>query len=191
MNHSTGYSWLLSLPLAFLLIGCSSRPDSDIALAEKAKAQAKEQRASEFAPGDWKSAEEAMSEAEAAIARERYGESRTMLLRAKSRYEKARDIAKGKRDVILIEVQNLQKTIDIRYKTLKDNITNSAGKLSAAKKKTLDEYCQDIDKGIEKLKVEIDQGEYPQAQETANLTMRQVYEGEKELLGQSASKKKS
>src|SRR5262245_39344683 len=109
----------LLLPLAFsasLLSGCSGRPDEQIQLAQKALNQAKEQHAAEFAPSEWKAAEQSWQEAQEVLGRERFSEATSLLIKAKARYEKARDVAKSKRGVVLKEVKGQQSAIDIRYK---------------------------------------------------------------------------
>ena len=184
------YSYLvlisLSVPLFVAFAGCSSKPTEQLELAQKAMDQAKEQHAEEFAQADWKNAHQAWEDAQSLIAQQKYAESGSLLLRAKSRFEKARDIAKSKREDLRREIDGLQKTIDTRYGSLKSGL--SAAKLSPAVKKSLDESCGSIDKAIQKLRTEVEQGEYTQAKYTAQTTMRQVYEAEKEI--EKAGKKR-
>jgi Domain of unknown function (DUF4398) len=166
--------------LTLAVYGCSSRPDEQLALAQKAMDQAKEQRAAELAPSEWRNAEDAWQKAQALISSQSYGEAQTLLIRAKSRFERARDIAKSKRDDLRKEVQGMENTIDLRYKSLKDNIIRA--KLTPPRKQSLTDSCADIDKNIDKIKAEMEQGEYPRARETAQATLRQVFEAEKALL---------
>lgn len=185
------FSYLLALSLGIISYSCASRPDEEVRLAQEAMAEAKEQHAAEFATSDWDSAMEAWNQADAMLKQENYSQTRTILLRAKSRFEKARDIAKSKRDLLLSETQGLQKTIDIRYGALKGDTEKSSAKLAASRKQSLEDSFADIDKGIEKLKAEIEQGEYTAAKTTAQTTMRQVYETEVELQGYLGLRKKS
>jgi Domain of unknown function (DUF4398) len=187
LTRHTPAGFVLCLTLA--LYGCGSRPDEQLALAQKAMDQAKEQRAAEFAPSEWRNAEDAWQKAQALLASESYGEAGTLFLRAKSRYERSRDIAKSKRDDVRKEVQGMESTIDLRYKSLKDNI--SRAKLTQPRKQALTDFCSDIDKSIDKIKAEMEQGEYPRAKETAQATLRQVYEAEKALLSHVTGKKSS
>ena len=85
LTRHTPAGFVLCLTLA--LYGCGSRPDEQLALAQKAMDQAKEQRAAEFAPSEWRNAEDAWQKAQALLASESYGEAGTLFLRAKSRYE--------------------------------------------------------------------------------------------------------
>jgi len=174
----------IALPMILLLIitflSCASKPEEQ-QLAQKAMDQAKEQYAQEFAPTDWKNAVQAWEDAQGLIARESYGEARPLLLRAKSRFEKARDIAKGRRDELFKEIQGIQKAIDIRYRGVKTTLETA--KLSTKAKKSLEDACKDIDSAIEKLNAEVASGDYTPAKFTAQRTLRAVYEAEKELQG--------
>lgn len=184
------YSYLVLISLSLLLFvtfsGCSSKPVEQIELAQKAMDEAKEQHAEEFAQADWKNAQQAWEDAQTLIAKQKYADAGTLLLRAKSRFEKARDIARSKREDLRREIDGMQKTIETRYGSLKTAM--AAAKLPPTIKKSLDESCGSIDKAIEKLRTELGQGEYSQAKYTAQTTMRQVYEAEKEI--EKAGKKR-
>ena len=191
MNKVSGLALLTVLFLVTSGSACSSRPDEQIKLAEKAMEQAKEQRAEEFAQSDWANAQQVWEQAQSQLKNQRYGEAGTLLLRAKSRFEKARDIAKAKRDAVLKEAQELQKAVDLRYKALKTDVEGNVAKLSPARKKSLDDSFKDIDKGIEKVQADIEAGEYSQARTTAQTAIRRVFEAEKELQGYLGTSKKT
>ena len=159
--------------------GCASRPDEQIQLAEAAKKEAMEQRAPNLAPGDWQKAEEAWTEAQELLLAEQFASASTALLRAKSRFEKARDIAKSKRDVILRDARNMEKTVGVRYGRFKEEMEGS--RLSSKEKKSLEELCLEIEKGIEQFKAFFDEGDYTAARDGTNSTMRMVVEAEKTL----------
>jgi uncharacterized protein DUF4398 len=181
-----------ALALCLVFFGaCSSKPVEQLNLAQKAMDQAKEQHAAEFAQNEWRAAEQAWEQAKQLYAKEQYGEAGSLFVTAKSRFEKARNVAKSKRDAVLREVQNMQKTIDLRYKGLKSNMTAAEGKLSGAVKKSLEESCKDIDKAVDKLKGDIEQGDYTAAKTTAQTTIRMVYDAEKELEQAVSGKKKA
>jgi DNA repair exonuclease SbcCD ATPase subunit len=148
-------------------------------LAQKAMDQAKEQRAEEFAPADWKTALQAWEDAHTLMSKQKYGEAGPLLLRAKSRFEKARDIARAKREDLRREIEGMQKTLDTRYASLKAGVESS--KMSAAARKSLNETCKDIGQEIEKAKTQFDQGDYTQARSMVMTVMRRVYEAEKAL----------
>jgi len=170
---------------------CSSKPDDQMNLAQKAMDQAKEQHAAEFAANEWRSAEQAWEQGKQLYAKEQYGEAGQLFVTARSRFEKARNVAKSKRDAVLRDVQNMQRTIDLRYKGLKSNLAAAEGKLPAAVKKSLDESCRDIDKAVDKLKGDVEQGDYTAAKTTAQTTIRMVYDAEKELEQAVSGKKKA
>jgi len=92
---------------------------------------------------------------------------------------------------VLKEVQGLQKAIDLRYKALKTDMERNGAKLSPARKKSLDDSFKDIDKGIEKVQADTEAGEYSQARTTAQTTIRQVFEAEKQLQGYLGTGKKT
>ena len=172
---------LLALGLALLLTFCAcGQPTEQIQQAQKAMDEAKEQRAEEFAAKEWNDAMQAWNQAQAALAKNSYSESSAALLRAKSRFEKARNIAKGRREDLLKQVTNLQKTIDLRYAAMKNNVQSA--KLSPAKKKEFEESCKEIDQSIEKLKSQFNAGDLTPAKFTGDTTLRNIYETEKALL---------
>ncbi len=178
---------LLALGLVLLLCFCAcGQPTEQIQQAQKAMDQAKEQHAEEFAAKEWNDAMQAWNQAQAALAKNSYSESSTALLRAKSRFEKARDIAKGRREDLLKQVTNLQKTIDLRYTAMKNNVQSA--KLSAAKKKEFEESCKEIDQAIEKLKSQLGSGDLTPAKFTGDTTLRNIYECEKAALGDGKKK---
>src|SRR5262249_46354701 len=91
---------------------------------------------------------------------------------------------------VLREVQIMQKTIDLRYNSLKSSMTAAEGKLPPPVKKSLDDSCKDIDKALDKLKADVEQGDYTAAKTTAQTTIRMVYDAEKELEQTVSGKKK-
>ncbi len=167
------------LAIALIFPGCSSPPTEQVQAAQKAMQQAKEQHADEFAAADWKNAQQAWNDAQSLISKQKYADAGTLLMRAKSRFDKARDIARAKREELRRDIEGKRKTIDARYDSLKSTL--AAGKISPAAKKKINESCQDIDKNIDKLKLLFEQEDYTQALNTAMVTMRQVYEAEKEV----------
>jgi hypothetical protein len=180
MMKSRRYLIAIGLVLLLLCVACG-QPTEQIQLAQKAMDQAKEQRAEEFAAKEWSDAMQAWNQAQAALAKNSYSESSAALLKAKTRFEKARDIAKGRREELLREVTGLQKTIDIRYNGVKTNLQTA--KISAKQKKEIEDSCKEIDQAIEKLKSQINSGDLSPAKYTAQTTLRAVYDAEKMLQG--------
>ena len=166
-----------------LLLCCYAcgKPTEQIEAAQKAIDQAKEQHAEEFAAKEWNEAQQAWSQAQAAVEAGNYSQSSSLLLKAKSRAEHARDLAKGRREELLKEVTGLQKTIEIRYGTVKTDL--QAAKISAKQKKEIEDACTDIDQAIEKLKKQVESGDLAPAKYTAQTTLRSVYDQQKALEG--------
>jgi hypothetical protein len=183
--------FILILLLTFSMIGCSAKPTDLIDQTEKTMQQAKAEYAEQFAPEDWRAAEQAYGEAQARLEKEKWGEASTLLLKAKTRYAKARDLAKGKREAAILEIKNIQKTAELRCKTLREEIDANAKKLTAPRKKGLEEICKEIDEKIAKVTTQLDNGQYSDAKFLAQTTMRQVWEAQKELEGYVGGAKKA
>jgi hypothetical protein len=181
MKHSRLFYLLLTLSLALLVFGCTSRPVESIQKAEKAMQQAKAEHAEEFAPEDWKAGDEAWRSAQARIEKEKWAESEPLLLKAKMRFEKARDIAKGKREEAIKEIKNTQKTAEMRCKALKDDLEKGGKKLSPAKRKEFEEACKTADEKIAKVNSQLENDKYNDAKYLAGSTLREVWEAQKEL----------
>ncbi len=174
-------SLVVCLTLALAMFGCSGRPEEQIQLTQKAMDQAQEQQAAEFAPNEWGMGLQAWKDADAHLAKSQWGEATTSLLKAKSQFQQARDIAKGKRDTVIQQIQGNQKVIELRYKGVKDNLEKA--KLSPKTKAEVQDSCKEIDQGIEKLNAQFNQKELNQALFTSQTVMRQVYEAEKQIEG--------
>lgn len=180
MKYSRIVYLLVVLFVAFYFSGCAGRPVEMIDKTEKAAEQARAEHADEFAPEDWRAAEQAWKDAQARLDQEKWGEANTALLRAKTRYEKARDIAQGKREDAIREITGYRTTAELRTKTLREAIEQNAARLGA-KKKSLEDSCKDLDEKIAKVKTQLDNGQYNDAKYLAQTTMREVWEVQQEL----------
>jgi len=163
------------------IVGCSSRPVEQQASAQKALESARQQHAEEVAPTEWKEAEKAWNEAEAALAKGSYSSAGELYQTAKSRFERAYNVAKARRDAILRDIEGLQSSINAKYDEAKDRVARS--NLSAKSKKEADGLIREMDQAIDKLKKEVDEGNLTQAKATAEATLRQVYEVERKIRG--------
>jgi hypothetical protein len=187
MKRSFILSLFLTLTLMFLFAGCSTRPDDQIARADEAMKKAQEQHAEYFAPEDWNAAKQAWDQAQAKLEKKSYGEANTLLLKAQTRFRKSADIATGKRQDAIREIEGFQKTAELRCKALREATDKS--KLAPAKKKTFEETCKDIEQKLSQVKTKLDGGEYQDAKFLAQTTLRQVWETQKELEGALGGKK--
>jgi hypothetical protein len=173
----------ISLALCCILIltfaGCASRPDEPIEQATIAREQAIEQRAEKFSAADWARAEEVWEEGQALLAQEKYSGLGSVFLRAKSRYDKARDIAQSKRDVLLKQIQEKQEILTAGYDELKARMEKA--RLSAAKKKELEDCCAELTKTLERLETEITEGEYTLAHGTTGEAEKLMYQAQLKL----------
>jgi len=179
---------LILLTLSLVFFACASKPVEQIQLTEKAMQQAKEEHAEEFAPEDWKAGDTAWRDAQGKIEKEKWGEATTSLLRAKTRFEKARDVAKGKRAAAIQEIENTKTTAEKRCKALKDALEASGKKLPAAKRKEFEEACKTAEEKIAKVATQLQNGQYSDAKFLAGSTLREVWETQKELDGLTGKK---
>jgi len=186
MTYSLRSSLALGVLLTLTLASCASYPDEQLKLAQAAMDEAQKVKAESFAAGDWESAKKAWDEGQALLAGSKYAQAGTMFLRAKSRFEKARDIATSLRERFLEDVRAAQHTLNIRYTDLKSNMAIT--RMPASVRKAMEEACLQIDQQAEKLSREMEEGEYVKAKATAQEALRQVYDAELKL--QAAAKKR-
>jgi hypothetical protein len=173
--------------LAFLAAGCSGPPTSDIERAQKAMDQAKAQAAEMFASEEWNAAETAWKEAQERIDAKQYSQAISKLLKAQQAYQKARDVAQGRKEAAITQIKGDQKATELRCNTLKENVA-AAKKLAAARKKELEDICKGVDEKVAKITSMLDQGEYNEAKTLASNTLREVYEAEVKLKGYLGAK---
>jgi hypothetical protein len=178
-------SRLIFLPalMATVLIclACSGVPTESIQRTDKAKADAAAERAEMFAPDYWAAAEEALRDANAKIAAKSYGEAGALLLKAKTNYDRARELAKSKREAAIKMITERQTTINIRMKSdLKDN--PAASKLAPARKKEFDAEVQSIEDSVLKVTEQLKNGQYSEADLLSQQTLRKIFETQQEFL---------
>ena len=172
--------------LCFFMGACATKPVEMIDKTEKAMQEAKAEHAEFFATDDWKAAEQAYAQANTLLDQQKWSEANTALLRALTRYNKAEDLAKGKKEAFVKTVQNNQTTIDKRYGELKTKI--AAAKLSAAQKKTFEEACKQIEDNIAKIPTQLNQGQFSDADTLSRMTLRKIWETEQDLPGVAGKK---
>jgi len=176
MNRLATLSILI---LAAMGTACASRPDEQLGQAQKAMDEARQELAEILAPGDWKSAQDIWNDAQAKLKSEKYAEAASLLLRAKSRFEKARDIARSKGGDMRREIDEMRARFDKRLGDIKSGMDSP--KVPAAVKKKLEEARKEMDATIAKLQAELEARKYADAKNTATEALRQVFEAEKEL----------
>ena len=166
--------------LALFVAGCAGPPTADIERAQKAMDQAKAQDADLFATEAWNDAESSWKEAQDLIAAKQYRQAIPKLLKAQQGYQKARDVAKGRKEVEINQIKGDQKAAELRCNTLKESIA-AAKRLSAAKRKDFEDICQGVDEKVAKVATMLDQGNYSEAKTTASSALREVYDAEQKL----------
>jgi small-conductance mechanosensitive channel len=175
-HFSTEFSALF---LVVFFLGCASRPDEALKLAQQAMEQAKQEQASEFASGDWKSAEKAWNDAQTALKNQRYGEAAALLTTSKSRFEKAGTIAKAKREEVRKEVMAMQNAANRRLSVLRDEINSI--RVTARAKRDLDEAFRDVESIVDKLNTEMLNEQFIQAKSSGQIALRKLTEVEKKV----------
>jgi len=165
--------------LAISSLSCASRPDEAIKLAQTAMQEAQQEQASDFAPGDWKSAQKAWDDAQTALTKQRYGEAATLLATSKSRFEKARTIAKAKREEVRKNVSTMQNTVNTRLNVLKNNISKS--KLSGKSLRDLNDSCREVEAAIDRFNTEVLDDKLIQARSSGQVALQKLNEVEKKL----------
>jgi hypothetical protein len=109
-----------------MFAGCASRPEEGLKLAQKAMDEAKLEQAADFAPADWKSAQKAWDDAQGALEKQRYADAASLLTTSRSRFEKARTIAKAKREQARNEISLLQTAVNKRLGLLRNELDSGA-----------------------------------------------------------------
>jgi hypothetical protein len=178
--------WILSF--ALLMCSCATEPVEMINKTNKAMENAKSVHAELFASDDWKAAERASAQARTLLDQKKWGEANTALLRAMNRYNKAHELAEGSREAFIKEVRNQQKTIEIRFKELREKVAANAGKLSAANKKAMDAACKEIEQNVVKIGSLLESGQFNDAKFLAGTTLRNIWEHGQELPGAKSAK---
>ncbi len=181
MNRSIPLLILPVLALGFLLAACSGRPEPQISRTEQALQQAKAERAQEFAPQDWGSAEEVYNEAQTMLAQKKWREATALLLKAQAGFQKARDVAKGNRATFIRDVQSTQGTAEDRCKELKEFYKANLSRIPLAKRKDLEDTCKGFDEKLAKVTSQLGQGQYSEAKLLAQTTLSETYEAQEKL----------
>jgi len=167
------------LLLAGYVCGCSTRPTEMIQKTEQARAEAMAEYADQFAPEDWGAAENAWQDASVKLAANSNSEAYTLLLKAKTRYEKARSLAQNKREAAVRAITNNQGTATIRLKELTEN--PGVSKLSAARKKEFDNAVKRLGDNIAQVSTQMKNGQYNDANMLIGRTLREIWESQQEF----------
>jgi hypothetical protein len=162
--------------IALICLGCASYPEEQLKQAQAAMDEALKQQPEIFAAGNWQDAKKTWDDAQALLSQQKYGQAASLLITAKSRIQKAGQIARDKREAILREVTQSRQDINMRHAGLKSDL--AAASLPLRVRKNLEECCRQLDEQVAKLNAEIDRGDLIKAQATAKETLKLVYEGQ-------------
>ena len=146
---------IVTITLALFFSACSGRPTDSIQRTEQERKAALAERADLFAPDYWNTAEKTMQEANTKLDAKDYGEAGNLLLRAKTSYTKAKELAQSKRENLIKTVNGISVTIGIRLK--QDLLDNPlAAKLPPARKKEFDAKVKQVEDNKEDVDQQID-----------------------------------
>jgi hypothetical protein len=174
MTNLFRISTLICVFLILSCYGCASRPDEQLKLAGEAMKQAADMYADQYAPGEWKGAKELWDQAQDQLAKQQYAAAAENLLRAKTRFLKAKDVAQTERESMLKQVKDIQANIQDRYAAFKANA-------NPARKKEFQAACADIDKRVEIVNSLTTQGDYIQAKTLGQQALQAIAYSEKQL----------
>src|SRR5512136_1477753 len=106
---------LLMSGVLFLLVcaACSSYPKEQLQQAQAAMDEALKHQPEVYATADWRDAQKAWNDAQALLSQQSYGQAAPLLVTAKTRFAKAGQIAKEKREAVLKEVTEAQHDIHV------------------------------------------------------------------------------
>ncbi len=169
--------WVVLTTGCFL--GCASRPEEAIKQAQKAMDEARQEQAADFAPGDWKSAQEAWDEAQAALGQQSYSDAKGHLARAKSRFEKARNIARAKREGVRNDIGALQSAVNQRFAAAKELF--GSGRIKGKALNALKEPYRETEAAVERVNTEMLNDRLLQAQSEAKVAMQKLNDLQKKL----------
>ncbi len=170
----------LCLSILLASFGCSVSYDEEMMLAQEAMDEAKTVRAEELASADWEHAMESWNEAQTAASNNQ-ASARTLFMSAKSRFNKAYEIANARKEHLAKEVGDMQLTIATNYARLKS--AAEIRRLSSKIKKSLEESFEKIDTAISTLNSQVSNEDYVSATTTAQDTLQQIYDAEQLMEG--------
>jgi hypothetical protein len=185
MTHLPRCLFVACVLFGLICTGCASYPEEQLKQAQAAMDEALKHQPEVFAAGNWQEAKKTWDNAQELLTQQKYGQAAPLLITAKSRFAKAGQIARDKREVILKEVTQSQQDISVRHSGLRSDL--AAAQLSTSVRKSLEDCCRQLEQQVERLNAEIGQGELIAAQATAKETLKLVYEGQLKL--QAALKK--
>jgi uncharacterized protein YceK len=178
MKYAHLFLLLMVLSVAFYMSGCSTRPTEMIQSTEQARQEATSEHADQFAMEDWSAAEKAWQDASSKLDARSYGDAYNLLLKAKTRYIEARNLAKSRRAAAIARINQEQQTATLRLKALKED--PGVAKLSAARRKELDAAVKQFEDSIAKVGTELQNAQYTDALNLAQRTTREVWEAQQQ-----------
>ena len=178
MKYAHLFLLLMVLSVAFYMSGCATRPTEMIQLTEQVRQEAANEHADQFAMEDWSAAEKAWQDASTKLDAKSYSDAYNLLLKAKTKYIQARDIAKSRRTVAIAQINQAQQTAALRLKALKED--PGVAKLSAARRKELDAAVKQFEDSIAKVGTQLQNAQYTDALNLAQRTTRDVWEAQQQ-----------
>lgn len=180
MRYTRVISLFVVLSLSLYVSACSSRPTQMINLTEQARQDAATEHADQFAVDYWTAAEKARQEASGKLDAQQWAEAETLLLKAKTNYIKARDMAKDQRAAAITQITQAQQTATLRLKALKED--PGVSKLSATRRKEFDAEVKKFEDNIAKAAEQFKNAQYSESNNLFQSTTRSIWETQQEYL---------
>jgi hypothetical protein len=175
MKDSIRFFVGLSLLILIACYGCGpASSEAEMKGAQEAMEAARSFSAEELAPSDWNEAIQAWEEGQTAVKQGK--SSKTLFLKAKSRFEKTAKIAKSHYDRISEEVSNMQQSISKRTESMKAAL--EVRRLSSKVRKEVTPILAEVNAGSASINELLEQGNLLQARDMAREIQNKVYNAE-------------
>ncbi len=180
MRHTHVFVILMVLPLVICLAACSGRPTAIIQATEQARQDAANAHAEQFAVEYWSQGEKAYQDASALLEAQKWGEAQTALLKARSNYAKARDMAKQNGQIVIDGIKTDQVRVTKKLEELKSD--PGVSKLSAARRKEFDAAVKQFGDDLAKAGDQLKNAQFTEAQTQFKRTERSIWETQQDFL---------
>ncbi len=180
MRHTRVFVILMILPVVLSLAGCSGKPTEMIQATEQARQDAASAHAEQFATDYWSQGEKAWQDASALVEAQKWGEAQTALLKAKSSYVKARDMARQNGEIQIAGIKADQARVTKKLEELKSD--SGVSKLSAARKKEFDAAVKQYEDELAKAGDLLKNAQFTEAGTQFKRTERAIWETQQDYL---------
>ncbi len=180
MRYTRVFVILTGLLLILSLAGCSGRPTEIIQATEQARQDAVNAHADQFATDYWSQGEKSWQDASALLEAQKWGEAQTALLKAKSNYIKARDMARQNGQIVIDGIKTDQTRVTKKLAELKSD--PGVSKLSATRRKEFDAAVKQYEDELAKAGDQLKNANFTEAGTQFKRTERAIWETQQDYL---------